>query len=376
MSHSEYASRRALLAQTAAEGGLDGVVVFSWRRAAVPWFTGYAPRFVTNYAVMWLPAHGEPMLWVRFPYEAERAREASGLPISTLIETASLVPPGVKRVGLIGGDFAIDETPAWLLRSLADGGVEVVDLRSTIDEWRARKSPDDIAALRHAAEVGALALRAAGTESTEGDSDYEVAARVEGAARAAGAVRVLCLVGIGRGAVVTETTGVQVGADDPVALEVTLWVDGACVQVNGTLLAAHPLPEDIRALEVCHLTRERLLETLRPGTSVDEVVASGDGVLQDHGLLGAKEYDFGHGVGADAPEHPRLIKGTGWKIQASQVLAVHVAVRHPGGETAFVGGPVVVEALGARELVNAASWVRYPTGQQSQSGFQRGTLRG
>jgi Xaa-Pro aminopeptidase len=307
---------------------------------------------------MWLPAHGEPLLWVRFPYEVERARKESELPVSTVIEPAGLVPSRAQRVGLIGGDFAIDETPIWLLQSLAHAGIEVVDLRSTVDEWRARKSPDEMAALRRAAQVGALALMAAGTQSNEGDSDHAVAARVESAARAAGAMRVLCLVGIGRGAVVTEASGVRVGRDDPVGLEVTLWVHGACVQVNGTLLGAQRRPEDIRAFDVCHLARQRLLEAMRPGTRVDDVVASGDQVLQDHGLLEAKEYDFGHGVGADTPEYPRLIAGTDWKIQMSQVLAVHVAVRRPAGETAFVGGPVVIEASGPRELVDGAPWVR------------------
>ena len=51
---------------------------------------------------------------------------------------------------------------------------------------------------------------------------------------------------------------------------------------------------------------------LRPGTAVDDVVAAGDRHLAD----------FGHGVGADTPEHPRLLYGTGRRIEAGMVLAV------------------------------------------------------
>ena len=75
---------------------------------------------------------------------------------------------------------------------------------------------------------------------------------------------------------------------------------------------------------------------LRPGTAVDDVVAAGVRHLAD----------FGHGVGADTPEHPRLLYGTGRRIEAGMVLAVHVAVRRPGAETAFIGGPVVLDETG------------------------------
>ena len=44
---------------------------------------------------------------------------------------------------------------------------------------------------------------------------------------------------------------------------------------------------------------------LRPGTAVDDVVAAGDRHLAD----------FGHGVGADTPEHPRLLYGTGRELK-------------------------------------------------------------
>lgn len=92
------------------------------------------------------------------------------------------------------------------------------------------------------------------------------------------------------------------------------------------------------------------MAALRPGTAVDDVVAAGDRHLADFGLLEAKEYDFGHGVGADTPKHPRLLYGTGCRIEAGMVLAVHVAVRRPGAETAFIGGPVVVDETGGYEL--------------------------
>jgi Xaa-Pro aminopeptidase len=115
-------------------------------------------------------------------------------------------------------------------------------------------------------------------------------------------------------------------------------------------------PVDRRAEAICRETRAILLRSMRPGTSVDAVVAAGDAILDGHGLLPFKEYDFGHGVGMETPEIPRLIGGTAEVVAIGMTISVHVSVRRPAGETAFFGGPVVIEADGPRELVPDAPW--------------------
>lgn len=353
----EQERRRIRLVAEARRRQLDGVLVYSWRRRALAWLTGYDPGFVTNYAALWLPEEGPPVLAIRFPYDVERALRLSGLDVRVDVSPVDLVPEGVARIGLIGGDFAIDETPPALLAGLAARGVEVVDLAPLLDDWRAIKSEAEVHAASEAAGVAAVAIAAAGEAAHEGDGDYEIVGRVEGAARAAGAERALCLVGIGDGACVSEPLGTAVGPQDPVLLETTLWVAGSCTQATTTLPPVRKRPHDTRAHAVCVSARRELLDALRPGTLVDEVVARGDAVLEHHRLLRAKEYDFGHGIGADTPEQPRLVAGTGRSIEAGMVLTVHVAIRRSGGETAFGGGPLVVESTGPRELVAAAPWI-------------------
>jgi Xaa-Pro aminopeptidase len=336
--------------------GLDGALVYSWERGAVTWFTSYFPGFRTNYAALWLPAKGEPVLGTRHPYEDRRASAVSGLRCVGGIKPIDLVPSECQSVGLVGGDFAVDETPPSLLAALRARGVAAHDLTASVDDWRSVKSASEIDALTYVAEIGELALQAAGTRARQGETDFEIAARVENAARRSGAARVLCLLGIGDGAVVTEARGVRVGAHDPVGLEFTICVDGFWMQVNGTLPPETPRERDRRALHVCHEARRAIVDALVPGASIDDVVAAGDRVLDERGVLAYKEYDFGHGVGADTPEYPWLIGGTGRTVRRGSVITVHVAIRRPEGETAFVGGPVVVDASGARELVPDVSW--------------------
>lgn len=349
------AIRRGHLRGCLAEFGLQGALVYSRRRSAVTWLTGYAPGFISNSAALWMPAGGEPVLGVEFPFEDERARR-TGLLTVPMSSPLDLIPAGVEKIGLLAGDLAVDERTPALLEGLRHRRIDHADLVSWALETRQRKTDPERDLLTYSAHIGDLALRAAGDVAVPGLTDYEIAAQVEAAARRAGASRCLCLVGIGDGAVITEATGTVVAPAQPVGLEVSLFAAGAFMHVSSTLVAAPSRAADRKAMAACSEARSALVHALRPGNTVDQVVAAGDAVLAEHGLLAFKEYDFGHGLGCDTPEHPRLLRNTGRTVTAGAIVAVHVAVRRPGGETAMIGGPVFIAEDGARELCPEAVW--------------------
>jgi Xaa-Pro aminopeptidase len=330
--------------------------VFSWRRHGLTWLTGYWPGFATNYAGLWIPSEGTPILAVRFDFERERAIAATGLEVLGGVDPQALVTPGTRRLGLVAGDFAIDERPRWLDAELTRRDIEVVDLNGVLDRWRAVKSPDEVQSLIHAARLATDAVEAAGNEPHVGESDFAIAARVEATARAGGATRAFCATGIGAGAFVTEPSGAVVQAGDPVMLELTVYTDDGCSQVNLTILPRDAQRYLLEAVDSCRDVRRVTLEKLQPGQPVDEAVRAGERALEELGLLSAFVYDLGHGVGLETPEQPRLVRGTTWDVEVGMVLAVHVAVRTTGGETAFVGGPVAIESDGAHEMVEDAQW--------------------
>ena len=355
---SDYrAARRAQLVEHARSLGLDGVLVHSWHRQTVGWLTGYSPGYVTNSASLWLGADGQARLGVRFPFDLDRAAR-SGLAVAAVGTPSAVVPAAARRIGLVAGDLAVDETTPALLDGLQAAGVVCVDLRGVVDDLQEVKLAGEIEALRHAGDVAAAALGAWGDAAPVGRSDFEVAAAIEAAARSRGARRAYCLVGVGPGAVVSECLGAVIGPRDAVGLELTMYVDEWCMHVNMQLRAATAVAENDAAMAVCVQARAAMLQAMRPGIPVDEIVDIGNAVLAGAGLLAAKEYDFGHGLAGDTPAHPRLISGTGRALRENTVTALHVAVRVPGGATGFVGGPVVVEADGAAELNPAAPWAR------------------
>ncbi|MFI7233150.1 hypothetical protein ACIBO5_59080 [Nonomuraea angiospora] len=202
-------------------------------------------------------------------FEVERARRY-GLNTMPMSSPLDLVPEGIDRIGLLAGDLVIDERTPALLDGLASRLIRHVDLAAWAMETRERKTEPELRLLTHAARIGDLALRAAGDTAAVGERDYEIAARVEAAARAAGALRCLCLVGIGDGAVITEASGVTAGRDQQVGLEVSLYASGAFMHVNTTLLPAMPRPVDLRAVGAVRAARAALIDALRPGRVGDD----------------------------------------------------------------------------------------------------------
>jgi Xaa-Pro aminopeptidase len=345
--HAEHRDRLCLEARTR---GLDGVLVYSWRRHAVTWLTGYSPGFSTNYAALWIPVDGRPRLAVRFPFDRARAQMVSGLDVIAG-EPISLLPQSARKIGIVTGDFAINECPPQLRAELDSRGGEIVDLTSTVDDLRATKHREEVQALTRATQVAFDALSSVGAIAPLGSTDFDLSARIEADARRQGVHRVVCLVGIGDGAINTEPTGATVRAGDPVTFEVTLHAWGVCTQVNTTLLPSPASHHQTAALEACGNARNVILGALAPGATVRAAVAAGERALESFGLLDALEYDFGHGIGADTPEHPRLVRGSDRLLEVGMVLAVHVGLRAAGGSTAFVGAPVAIDEAGARELV-------------------------
>lgn len=345
--------RIARLRSLAIDRDLEGALVFSWRRRTLAWFCGYDPGYATNTAALWVPASGEPSAWVRFPFERERIGEQTGFEVTPTSDVADFIPRDVSRIGLVAGDLAVNEwSVARMGRSL-----EFHDLSPEVDAWRAIKSAEDVEAAREAAQIADEAFTAVQRLVRPGVTDFQLVSAVESFARERGALRALCMIGVGDGAVGSEAHGAVLASGDPVTLELNIWTQHGCTHVNATMHVDRPLPYQEEAERACRRVRSILVDAMRPGLCVSDLVELGDQALDEVGSLRKfKEYDFGHGVGLDLPELPKLLPEASSVLGVGNVIAVHVAVRDPKGRTAFIGGPVQMTDSGARELVSSRWW--------------------
>jgi Xaa-Pro aminopeptidase len=351
-----FETRQQRLAAEAGRLGLDGVLVFSWRRRALQWLTGYWPGFASNWAALWLPAEGPAKIGVRFEFDVGRARDDAGLAAVEVSDPLELVPGQARRIGLISGDVAIDEAPPALISGLASKGIEFVVLNDLLDQWRSIASAEDLVSLRWLTGSIDEAFRQIGQTAPVGKMDFEIAAGVEAHLRCAGVERIMCLTGVGPDAIVTEPSGAIIGADDILSLEVSAYGRSVCIQACHTIGPDQLSPASIAAKQAVHRCRKVIKSRMIPGMPVLEAVEAGMSELATLGFDHAVEYDFGHGVGVDTPELPKLKAGTSGSFTEGSVVVVHVALRDRQRGTWFEGGPTLLQESAPVELLPDMCW--------------------
>ena len=127
----EYTGRLELIRRGMAEKKLEALLVYSWKRGQVRYISGYQPNYVANTAIVIVPPEGKPTLLIRFPFDLERAKKSSWLEdIRASGDWAGFVRDcrailagrGADggRIGLISGDFVVNEMPYTLYQDLVE----------------------------------------------------------------------------------------------------------------------------------------------------------------------------------------------------------------------------------------------------------------
>ena len=127
---SDYQARLIAVRAAMRTRGLEALIVYSWKRGQVRYLTGYRPNYIANVAAALLPLVGDATLFIRFPFDLERARRACWFDDVR----ASGDVPGIGRdivdwlkahglaeakVGLGAGDMVMDEWPHSLHQQIA-----------------------------------------------------------------------------------------------------------------------------------------------------------------------------------------------------------------------------------------------------------------
>ena len=129
--HEEYAARLSRIRGAMADEGLDALLVYSWKRGQVHYVSGYIPNYLANVATVVVPHDRDPTLFIRFPFDLDRARamcwfddvRASGDVGAVGRDAAArLRELGLDRgrIGLVTGDGVMDELPYTLFQGLKE----------------------------------------------------------------------------------------------------------------------------------------------------------------------------------------------------------------------------------------------------------------
>jgi Xaa-Pro aminopeptidase len=271
------------------------------------------------------------------------------------LEGAEFVQTGRSLLGDVGAavapgplGFEPDHLTFDRWQTLRDAGVELVPRGGEVEALRAIKSEDEVAKIRHAAQVADRALEALAREPFVGRSEKEIAWRLQELLHAHGAdgVSFDSIVGSGPNGALPHgrPTDRIVGRDELVVVDWGCVVDGWNSDCTRTF-ATGRLPEELaRIYEVCREAQAAALERIKPGMTGPEADAIARDAIDAAGYGEHFGHGLGHGLGMAVHEAPGL------RPESTDVLEVGMIVTvEPGIYLAGRGGVRIEDLCVVRE---------------------------
>jgi Xaa-Pro aminopeptidase len=213
-------------------------------------------------------------------------------------------------------------------------GIKVVRLAGIVEELRMLKDADEIELLRNAVKLSSSLFRPL-LRSMRGDvAETEVAAKLEYAARKAGADGMSFETIVASGARSALPHGVASAAKLPTAgfvvLDYGIVLGGYCSDMTRTVHIAKA-PAEARALYVAVLEAQlSAISAVRPGVTTGEVDQAARQELKRAKLDRFFTHSTGHGVGLEVHEPPRVAADTDAILRPGMVITIEPGVYLPG----------------------------------------------
>jgi Xaa-Pro aminopeptidase len=301
----------------------------------------YLTGFRTSNAALLVEPGGTATLWTDFRYiEAAQAVEGADVKLAKGSLLPFVAPELPKRV-----QFEADDVTYAQWQVLDGAGLAPEPSHGLVEELRAVKSDDELAAIRRAARVAERAFEALTAETWVGRTEKEVGWRLIELMHAHGADDVsfepIVASGPNGAKPHARPEDVLIETRSLVVVDFGAKVDGYCSDCTRTV-STGALPAQLRrAYDVCLRAQEAAVAALRPtltGVEADNVARS---IIESEGFGGNFGHGLGHGVGLEVHEAPRLSSESSDTLQTGNVVTIE-----PGIYLEGVGG-VRIEDLAA-----------------------------
>jgi Xaa-Pro aminopeptidase len=323
--------RQTTLRQTLEVEGLDGLIVTHLPN--IRYLTGF-----TGSAAVVLVRGNASILISDFRYAAQAPVEvgsAAGVEIdqrSVWDRLGKLLNSGeVERLGIEANAVSVRDAE----RISALTSARVVPTTELVERQRAIKSPEEVEAIRAAAELAQEALAQVLPRVRAGQTELEIGAELEAGLRRKGSewhpFPTIVASGPRSALPHARTSGRTVGRGEWLLIDFGAQVDGYCADLTRTVVVGARADDRQRSMyELVRSAQHRALEHLRPGMTGREGDALAREVIAARGFADAFGHSLGHGLGLEVHEAPRLAPTAEGVLPPHVVVTVEPGVYFPG----------------------------------------------
>ena len=311
--------------------GLDGLLVTHLPN--IRYLTGF-----TGSAAVLLVREDTTILISDFRYASQAPAEV-GAAATVEIDQRSVW----ERLGRVltarpAGSIGIESHSLTVRDAERIGGLtraRVVPTTDLVERLRAVKSPEEVAAIRAAAELAQDALAEVLPGIRAGQTEVEVGAALEGALRRRGSewhpFPTIVASGARSALPHAQTSQKAVAAGELLLLDFGAQVDGYCADLTRTVVVGARADDRQRTVhELVQTAQRRAIEHLRPGMPAREGDALARDVIASRGFGDAFGHSLGHGLGLEVHEAPRLAPTSETPLPPHAVVTVEPGVYFPG----------------------------------------------
>lgn len=224
-----------------------------------------------------------------------------------------------------------------------------------VERLRTVKDPDEVKAIRAAAALASEALSESLPAVKPGETEFEIAARLEAALRRRGSEwhPFPTIVASGARAALphARTSARPVERGEWLLLDFGAQVDGYCADLTRTVVVGARADERQRLIyETVRQAQKRALDNVQAGMSGREADQLARDVIAQRGFGEAFGHSLGHGLGLEVHEAPRLSATAEGVLPAGAVVTIEPGIYLPGWGGVRLEDDVHLGATGAELL--------------------------
>ena len=344
--------RQAALRRRLEERGLDGMLVAHGPN--LRYLTGF-----TGSAGLLLILPDRSLLLTDFRYQEQAPAEAGGT-AEVIMEASNLwdrarrvLEPGPRRRLGFESDHLTVRDAERLTRLEV---VEPVAAPELIEQERIIKDAGEIAAIQAAADIAHAALAELLPTVRVGQTEQEIAARLEHRLRARGSewhpFQTIVAAGPRSALPHARAGGRPVGQNELLQIDFGATLDGYCADITRTVVVGTADGRQREIYDIVADAQRAAIRGLTPGMSGREGDALARDLIERAGHGDAFGHSLGHGLGLEVHEAPRLARTAQEPLPAGAVVTVEPGIYLQGWGGVRIEDDVLLTASGTRVLTD------------------------